>query len=150
MIFRKAGVNDIPQMHVVRMAVTENPLPSADLITAKDYEDFLVNRGEGWVCELQNKIVGFSVVDFEENNVWALFVHPSHEGKGIGKRLHNEMLDLYFEKTGASIWLGTAPNTRAESFYRKAGWIQTGIRPNGEIRFEMKKEDWMNSKGWKQ
>ena len=40
------------------------------------------------------------------------------------------------------LWLGTAPGTRAETFYRKAGWIETGIRQGGEIRFELDRETW--------
>src|SRR5437762_1534788 len=56
---------------------------------------------------------------------------------GIGRKLHNDMLDWYFEQTNSAIWLGTAPNTRAEKFYRKAGWEETGIHGKGEIKFGM-------------
>jgi len=38
--------------------------------------------------------------------------------------------------------VGSSPNTRAETFYRKAGWKEIGKRPNGEIHFEMSFEDW--------
>ena len=143
MIFREAQIADITQMHVVRIAVKENILPNPDLITAKDYVEFLTQRGKGWVCEIDNIVVGFSIVDLKDNNVWALFVHPEFDGKGIGRRLHDTMLKWYFSETDKAIWLGTSPNTRAEKFYRKAGWKKTAIRPNGEIRFEMSEGDWI-------
>jgi GNAT superfamily N-acetyltransferase len=146
MIFREAGIADFEQLHRVRMAVKENPLPDASLITLKDYEEFLTLRGKGWLCEAGDLVVGFAIVDLEENNIWALFIQPGYEGKGIGKKLHDDMLDWYFSQTEKTVWLGTSPDTRAELFYRKAGWKQTGIRPNGEIRFEMTADDWENSK----
>jgi len=52
------------------------------------------------------------------------------------------MLDWYFEQTNSAIWLGTAPNTRAEKFYRKAGWEETGIHGKGEIKFGMTVANW--------
>jgi len=142
MKFREANNEDILQMHRVRVAVKENPLPDPDLISAKDYEEFMFNRGKGWVCEEGGEIIGFAIVDLKEKNVWALFIQPSHEGKGAGRKLHDEMLNWYFDQTRETIWLGTAPNTRAEKFYEKAGWQKTSIRPNGEVRFEMSREQW--------
>ena len=144
MHFREARKDDIEQMHQVRVAVKENPLPDPDLISANEYEDFMFNRGKGWVCVEKDNIIGFAIVDLKESNVWALFIQPGYEGKGIGKKLHDEMLDWYFAQTGETIWLGTAPKTRAENFYDKAGWKRIGIRPNGEIKFEMTKEIWVN------
>jgi GNAT superfamily N-acetyltransferase len=143
MIFREAKITDIAQMHAVRIAVAENVLPNPDLITAADYEDFLLRRGKGWVCETDNTVIGFAIVDLQEGNVWALFVHPAFDGRGIGRRLHDEMLEWYFSQTDGSIWLGTSPNTRAEKFYRKAGWKEAGIRANGEIKFELNSPEWI-------
>ncbi len=142
MIFRVATSADIPGIQIVRNAVKENPLPYPSYVTYADCEEFMTTRGKGWVCEINSEIVGFAIADLKENNIWALFIHPEHEGIGIGKRLHQMMLDWYFDQQKNSVWLGTAPNTRAESFYRKAGWRETGVRPNGEIRFEMTRDEW--------
>lgn len=144
MHFRLAQIEDIPQLHKIRIVVKENILPNPDLISANDYEDFLTRHGKGWLCENENQVLGFAIVDLKEHNVWALFVKPGHEGKGIGRRLHDEMLDWYFDQTKETIWLRTAAATRAEKFYRKAGWKESGIRPNGEIRFEMPALIWEN------
>ncbi len=54
------------------------------------------------------------------------------------------MLDWYFSRTQKTVWLGTAPNSRAEKFYRIAGWKEVGTHGKGEIKFEMEYEDWKN------
>ena len=112
------------------------------IVTYQDYVDFISERGKGWICEISGKIVGFAIVDLVDHNVWALFVLPGYERMGIGKRLHDLMLDWYFSQTGSALWLSTSPGTRAENFYRKAGWRETGVHGKGEIKFEMNKEDW--------
>ena len=144
MNFREAKKEDIPQIQVVRHTVKENVLSNPALVTDKDCEEYITVRGKGWVCEIDNIIVGFSIADLKENNIWALFLRPEHEGKGIGKKLHDVMLDWYFSQTKERVWLGTAPNTRAEKFYRTAGWKEAGIHGKSEIKFELSYEDWKN------
>lgn len=143
MLFREAEIKDIPQLMVIRFAVKENVLNNPALVTDKDCEEYITNRGKGWVCEIDGTVVGFAIIDLVDDNVWALFVHPDYEAKGIGKQLHNLMLDWYFAQGKPLVWLGTASNTRAETFYTKQGWINCGMRPNGEIRFEMSATDWL-------
>ena len=104
-------------------------------------EEFLTVRGKGWVCEIENEIVGFSIVDLKDHNIWALFLRPEFEKKGIGRKLHDIMLDWYFEQTKTNVWLGTSPFTRAETFYRKAGWKEIGTHGKDEIKFEMTFEE---------
>ncbi|MCU7613620.1 GNAT family N-acetyltransferase [Chryseobacterium sp. GMJ5] len=145
MIIRKAETGDIPQIQTVRNAVKENRLSDPNLVTDQDCKEFLTVRGQGWVCEINQQIVGFSIVDLKENNIWALFVHPDFEKKGIGRRLHDIMMDWYFSKTAEKVWLGTAPDTRAEQFYRKSGWIEVGKHGN-EIKFEMTIDIWKKLK----
>ena len=143
MIFREAHINDIQQIQVVRNAVKENMLSDPALVPDKDVEEYITNRGKGWVCVIDNKVVGFSIADLKENNIWALFVHPDHAGKGIGKVLHDKMLDWYFEQTKETVWLGTAPGTRAEKFYRMQGWKEVGLHGKKEIKFEMDYISWL-------
>lgn len=146
MIFREATIEDIQQIQLVRNAVTENTLSNPSLITDKDCEAYITSRGKGWVCEINNQIVGFSIADLQNNNIWALFVHPAFEKRGIGKQLHDSMLNWYFAQHKTKVWLSTAPNTRAELFYRKSGWTAVGMHGKGEIKFEMTLNDWINIK----
>lgn len=147
MIFREATIKDIQQIQLVRHAVRENVLSNPALVTDKDCEEYLTVRGKGWVCEVANRIVGFAIADLKANNIWALFLRPEYEGKGIGKELHSLMLDWYFSQTADPVWLGTAPHTRAETFYRKQGWKETGMHGAKELKFEMSIEDWLKQEG---
>lgn len=142
MNFREATVNDIDNYMVVRMAVKENVLNNPALVPREDNVAYLTKHGKGWVCEIENRIVGFSVVGLTQRNVWALFVLPEFEGKGIGKKLHDIMIDWYFSETNDTIWLGTEQNTKAENFYKNRGWTVVGMHGADETKFEMKFEDW--------
>lgn len=142
MNFREAELSDIAQMQVVRHWVKENTLSDPSLVSDKDVAYYITEKGNGWVAEIDGKIVGFAIVDFQDKSVWALFVDPAHAEKGVGKKLHWLMIDWYFSQTEASIVLGTAPNTRAEKFYTLQGWNNVGSYPNGETKFEMTSEDW--------
>jgi len=142
MIIRVAEIKDIPQIQVVRNLVKENRLSDPALVPDRDVEDYITSRGRGWVCEINGQIVGFAIADLVDSNIWALFIHPGFEKLGIGKKLHDEMMNWYFSQTDKTVWLGTSPKTRAESFYRKAGWKETGTHGKGEIKFEMTKDEW--------
>lgn len=143
MIIRKAKIEDIQQIQSVRNSVTENTLSDPNLVTDEDCKTFITIRGKGWVCEMDDEIIGFSIADLKDNNIWALFLRPEFEKQGIGQQLHDIMLDWYFEQTKENVWLSTSPMTRAERFYRKAGWKEIGTHGKGEIKFEMTYDDWM-------
>lgn len=147
MIFREASVNDVTQIQRVRHSVKENVLSDPSLVPDTDVIDYLTRRGKGWVCETEGRIIGFSIADLQDHNIWALFLEPEYEGLGIGRRLHALMLDWYFSQTNEPLWLGTAPRSRAESFYRKAGWREVGTHGKGEIKFELTKEEWWLHRG---
>lgn len=142
LIYREATRKDIPQMQVIRTSVQENALSDPALIPDKDYVSYITDYGKGWVCEIDGKVVGFAIVSIVHCNVWALFLLPTHERQGIGRKLHDTMLQWYFFHTTATLWLSTSPATRAAGFYRAAGWKETGRYGKKEIRFEMSVEEW--------
>ncbi len=83
MIFREATIQDILQIQIVRNAVKENMLTSPDLVPNVDVEDYITRRGKGWVCVIDNMVVGFSIVSVMDHNIWALFVTPKYEEKKL-------------------------------------------------------------------
>ena len=147
MKLRLALPSDIPEIGRVRMSVRENRIPSLDVLTPGDTERLLKADGRGWVCEVDGRIVGFSIGDRLEANVYALFVEPEYEGRGIGRLLHDTMMQWFFENEVSRVWLSTDPLTRADRFYRRAGWVEVGKESNGEIRFEMSREQWAICEG---
>jgi GNAT superfamily N-acetyltransferase len=138
--FREATVKDINAMHRVRMSVKENVLSNPQLVKEEDYLRYIHHPGRGWVAESTDTIIGFAIIDLRERNVWALFVDPNYEGRGIGKTLHDCMLTWYFQNTVDPVKLSTGSGTRAEYFYRISGWEEKGRKENGEIVFELSYE----------
>jgi ribosomal protein S18 acetylase RimI-like enzyme len=145
MTFREAKITDIESYMLVRMAVKENILSNPSLVTKQDNIDYITTNGKGWVCEIDNNIVGFSIVGLKQRNVWALFVHPDFEKKGIGGKLHDLMMEWYFNQTTEKIWLGTEQNSYAKIFYKKRGWEEVGLHGNDETKFEMTYDYWTNT-----
>jgi GNAT superfamily N-acetyltransferase len=142
MTLREAGVSDIPALHHIRLSVKENRLSDPRLITATDYKKFLTDRGMGWVVETDSKIIGFAIIDLREKNIWAIFVDPSYEKQGAGKMLMGKILGWYFSQWSETLWLSTAPGTRAEKFYRKFGWQEKGVTGKNEIMFVYSSSNW--------
>lgn len=124
-------------MHELRLAVRENRLADPLKVQPADYQRFLTDRGLGWVIEHEGRIVAFAIADVLERNVWALFVRPGFEGRGFGRTLHDTMLAALFALDRKPLWLSTEAGTRAERFYRAAGWREVSREPSGEIRFAM-------------
>ena len=146
MNIRVATRADISELGRVRMSVKENRLSDVSVLKPDNTEKMLAGDGCGWVCEIDGRVVAFAMADLSGTNVYALFVEPAYEGRGIGRRLHDTMMDWFCAAGVPEVWLSTDPNTRAESFYRRAGWTADGTRPNGEIRFTMSRERWLTSK----
>jgi GNAT superfamily N-acetyltransferase len=135
---REASAADVPAMHAIRLRVRENELSDPSVITEQDYFEFMQRDTKSWLCEVDGETAGFVMVDVEQRNLWALFVAPEHERKGIGRRLHAIMLAWYFTR-GDRLRLSTAPNTRAEAFYRRCGYTGTGHTPTGELLLELRR-----------
>lgn len=135
---REAKISDIEGMSAVRMSVKENVLNNPELVKYEDYVNYITEFGKGWVAKVNGEIRGFAIASLKHNNIWALFVHPDFERKGLGKQLHDTMMNWYFSQTSEPAWLSTAPGTRAEAFYKKAGWTDIGMYGK-EIKFEMRR-----------
>jgi len=131
---RRGEIVDITDMHRVRMAVLENTLSDSSLISQQDYERYLTEIGVGWVVEEAHEILGFAIGRLTDGNIWALFVMPSAEQRGIGRLLHQAMVSHLFSSGLTELWLSTTPKTRAEGFYLRHGWHHAAPHPEGEVR----------------
>jgi len=132
-ILRVATREDIPAMHRIRLAVRENILTSK--IGESDYVEVIEKLGQGWVIEAEGVMTGFAFGTLD-GNIWALFVHPGHERRGYGRILHDVMISWLFAQGCERLWLTTGTGTRAERFYRAAGWAYAGVA-GGEARYEL-------------
>jgi GNAT superfamily N-acetyltransferase len=135
-MLRQAVGADIPAMQRVRSAVRENRLVST-VISNEAVREAIEDEGRGWVVESQGEVVAFAIGNNRNGNIWALFVHPDHERRGYGRRLHDTMLSWLWTQGLDRLWLTTEAGTRAQVFYETAGWQLVGHANQGELRYEM-------------
>jgi len=126
--YRQAELKDIPELSVLRLSVRENQLSSPDKVTLAMYHDYLTTLGQGWLCEEDGQILGFSVADVRDGSIWALFVRPDSESRGIGRTLLEMACDWLFAQGHPKVSLSTGIGTRADRFYEAHGW-QRELRP---------------------
>ena len=126
---------DIASIQQVRASVKENRLLSS-VITDEDVRVAIEATGRGWVVEEDGEVVAFAIGNATTGNVWALFVHPEHEGRGYGRQLHDTMVEWLWSAGLQRLWLTTEAGTRAQRFYTAAGWQPTGTA-EGELRYEL-------------
>lgn len=136
--FRLAAESDIPGMTVVRLGVGENRLSDPGWLTRQMWLDALEGSGNActWVCELDDRIVGFSTARVSEADIWALFVDPEFEGQGIGSRLLDLAIEWLAGKGVATVELSTTEHSRADAFYQRKGWRRGVLNAKGEVVFQ--------------
>jgi GNAT superfamily N-acetyltransferase len=139
MHFRRATESDIDAIFVVRFAVKENVLSNPARVTREMCIDYLDKLGRGWVCEIDGRVVGFSYAARADHSIWALFVLPDFEGRGVGKALLNAAVDWLFEIGAERVILSTEANTRADRFYRAQGWTRGEMKDDVEVRYARSK-----------
>lgn len=140
-VIRAADANDIPGIFEVRTSVRDNHMTLTELaaegITPEALPEMLSGAGRGWVAEIAGEIAAFTMADAEEATVFALFVRPAHEGRGLGRRLLAEAERWLAAEGLAEVWLVTDRDrsVRANGFYRYLGWIDDGVQEDGQVRF---------------
>jgi len=135
-LFRQAAKADIPAMSRIRLAVVENRLRDPGRITPQMYEDFLERDGRGWVAQIDGVVVAFSYANRTDGTIWALFVDPAHEGKGLAKTLLGLATAWLFELGHPEVKLDTGAGTRADRFYARQGWVRT-LTDDGNALFAL-------------
>lgn len=123
---------DLPQVFDVRVSTLENTITLSRLtelgITPDSLTTALQNSAKGWVCEVEEKIVGFVMGDKSSAELTVLALRPEFEGRGIGKRLLQQVQGWLFANGHQELWLVTSPEPtfRAYGFYQSQGWQPTG------------------------
>lgn len=130
---RLAALPDVPAMHRIRTSVTENILSDGSTFGHDDYVPFLSSDGETWVAELDDQMAGFGAIDRRDSSIWALFVAPEFESRGVGKALLNQLVQRAQLLGMRALHLTTTPGTRAEQFYIRQGWQLAGTAPKDEV-----------------
>jgi ribosomal-protein-alanine N-acetyltransferase len=124
-------------MRIRRM--TTSDLPSVAAIEKKGYQfpwsedifrDCLKARYDCWVCEEQDKVLGYCIVSIAvgEAHVLNLCVDPAEQGQGIGRRLLENLIESARGRV-ETVFLEVRPsNTVAIALYERLGFNEIGIR----------------------
>ena len=131
---RRAVQSDVARIMEVRHSVRENRLSDPNLVTGKDCAEF-IERSEMWVWEEDGIVQAFAAGDIRDGWIWALFVAPEYEGRGIGKALLSMACETLRNAGYAVANLSTAAGTRAERFYMENGWTLVSNNRRGELLF---------------
>jgi GNAT superfamily N-acetyltransferase len=141
--FREATGADVPGISRVRTSVVENALTVEQLeergITNASVAASFLTDSKGWVALQEEEIVAFSIADRATQSIFALFVLPGYEGRGIGGRLLELALGWLWKNGAERVWLTTGPGTKAVRFYEKRGWERSGMGPRGDVRYECRR-----------
>ena len=131
---RRATEADRERISEIRFSVKENILRDRSRVTHDMVTWFIENPGI-WLWEEDGRILGFSAADTRDGSIWALFVAPGHERRGIGRALFAKACDVLRQEGHRTAWLTTQAGSRAEGFYRAAGWKVIGTSAKGELIF---------------
>jgi GNAT superfamily N-acetyltransferase len=134
-MIRKATRADYPHISEIRLSVRENCLAKSKYESVASDADWIFDNAAFWVWEEEGAIQGFSAADPRDGTIFALFVHPSHEGRGIGRALLPMACQILRDGGHVIATLTTEAGTRAERFYRLDGWTEIGREDDGQIVF---------------
>lgn len=137
-MIRPGGRSDMAEMTALRTSVVENHMSVGELaalgITPETVvADIESGRRSCFLAEEGGVIVGFSMSDRRDGQVFALFTRPGFEGRGYGTRLLADALGWLIACGHREAWLTTAPGTRAERFYLRRGWRPAGTTAAGDV-----------------
>ncbi|MBH3426385.1 GNAT family N-acetyltransferase [Pseudomonas alkylphenolica] len=143
-ILRLASPSDIELLFDIRTSVTQNHLSREQMhelgITADALSDAMRKAPCVWIAEWQQQAVGFVMVDHDEAELFALFVRPQHEGKGIGQILLQQAEAALFQRHEVIHLITDGDEAiRANGFYRRCGWNVTGAVDARDVRFEKRR-----------
>ncbi|MFX4310525.1 GNAT family N-acetyltransferase, partial [Enterobacter sp. 63] len=91
------------------------------------------------VAILNDNVIGFSMILPDEGCLFAAFVLPEYQGRGIGRRLV-ELAEHELFKHHETAWLETDKNSRAAQFYMQLGWVKKKNIDGTDIRLEKSRD----------
>lgn len=124
MRIRRMAVSDLP--NVAAIEKRGYPFPWGEDI----FKDCLKARYDCWVCEEQDKVLGYCIASIAvgEAHVLNLCVDPAEQGQGIGRKLLEHLIEAARGRA-ETVFLEVRPsNKNAVALYENMGFNGIGIR----------------------
>ena len=141
MRLRTATAADVETLFAIRTSVRENHQSREELaaigVTPASITAALAGPARAWITEdASGAALGFAMADAAQGTLFALFVRPEAEGRGVGRLLLEAAESWMFACGWPEIWLltGRDPALRAHRLYRSAGWRVAG-EEEGQLRY---------------
>ncbi len=143
LVIRRASVEDVAILFDIRCSVRENHQSEGELaeigvthasvgamLAGGDYATF--------IADLDGVSVGFTMAQCSTGYIFACFVRPDFEGRGIGRALMTAAEDAIRLAGVQRAWLSTGADEglRAIGFYEHLAWRRVATLPDGQLRFE--------------
>lgn len=140
-LIRAATQDDVDTLFTLRTSVVQNHLSVEQMaelgITPKVLADSIREAPCVWIAEVDGRPVAFSMVDLATGEVFAMFVLPSHENLGLGRRLMEVAEAALFEHHDRLFLITDGRDEiRANGFYQRLGWTLAAQVEDGDVRYE--------------
>ena len=152
MNIRRAVIEDVEAIFDVRTCVFENHMSEEELaaigVTRESTRQVIIDNSLPiWCAFVEERLAGFASIKIEDSELFALFVRPECEGKGIGSALHDTAVHWWFENhPNVPLNLNTEKITRAFMFYQQRGWVLVEGEPKshmleGDVLMQLKSSE---------
>ncbi|HEX2561673.1 GNAT family N-acetyltransferase, partial [Phenylobacterium sp.] len=115
MNLRQATREDAPAIAAIHRLAAFMPPAHAGQEGQRFVREQLMNENQVWVAEAAGEVAGY--IAFNDDWVRHLFVHPHHQGQGIGQALLDRVIADGRER---QLWT-FHKNSRARKFYENRG-----------------------------
>ena len=90
-----------------------------------------------WAFEPGGVAAAFSMAKGDEQTIFAVFVRPRYEGRGLGSAVLSAAEEWLWLSGADEIWLttGVEPGIRAHGFYARCGWHRTDKLLRGDVKY---------------
>lgn len=116
---------DLVAVHAIETAANQFPW------SLKNFEDSLQSGYQGWVVRETEKVIAYALVQhvLDEAHLLNICVHPAEQGKGLGRKLLNAVIDAVCLRGSNLIVLEVRrSNRRAQELYLSAGFNEMSVR----------------------
>lgn len=141
---RLATQDDIDTLFAIRTSVVQNHLTRKQMaelgITPQVLADSIREAPCAWIAEVDGQPAAFSMVDLTEGEVFAMFVLPAYENRGLARQLMAVAEAALFEHHD-TLYLITdgRDEIRANGFYQHLGWSVAGRVDGDDVRYEKRR-----------